>query len=81
MTEADISKITDNYKKSQKIGPGAQMASDFMTEKFVILFPENFADFAKVFEKERVVSVIRFKQIFWGTQNYLFGYLCGSNMR
>ena len=57
------------------------MASDFMTEKFVILFPEHFADFAKVFEKERVVSVIRFKQIFWGTQNYLFGYLCGSNMR
>jgi len=47
--------MTEDYKRIQKIGPGSQVPSDFMTERIVILFPDNFIDFAKVFEEERKV--------------------------
>ena len=54
--EADVSKMTEDYKSRHKIGPGSRVASDFMTERIVILFPDDFMDFARGFEMERRVS-------------------------
>lgn len=50
------SEIFEKYKQVQKIGPfyaERNRNSDFMTEKIVILFPEDLIDYSEKFKKAR----------------------------
>ena len=48
----------EKYIKDQKIGRFSELGnvSDFMTDKFVILFPENLIKFCQDFERLREVA-------------------------